>query len=244
MTEESATAFVCARRTSLSAQLVRVWVCAEAHSTVPSVTGVHIALVEPAEQKKANVCSATRKHVTAHAHCQRVYMHVWVLSCVLDGVHHELVIQLNLQLNHCWTCTHAEPNQARVNVPDERFKWLVDVYKPKVSSCSRCGHEVWRRVSTADRVLGQEMSQALVWRTGTDQPPCGNEWVPQLACHRYPPHFIWSSYITRVAHVAMYTSARISARISLACAMAAAERCECVPGDLGHCRPGEGRLQG
>ncbi len=28
-------------------------------------------------------------------------------------------------------CT-IEPNQARVNVPDDRFKWLVDVYKPKV----------------------------------------------------------------------------------------------------------------
>ena len=27
-------------------------------------------------------------------------------------------------------CTHAA-NNARVNVPDDRFRWLVDVYKPK-----------------------------------------------------------------------------------------------------------------
>ena len=27
-------------------------------------------------------------------------------------------------------CT-IEPNSARVNVPDERFKWLCDLYKPK-----------------------------------------------------------------------------------------------------------------
>jgi obg-like ATPase 1 len=35
----------------------------------------------------------------------------------------------------------AEPNQARVNVPDERFKWLCDLYKPK--SAVSAYLEIW-----------------------------------------------------------------------------------------------------
>uniref|UniRef100_A0A7S0R4X7 Obg-like ATPase 1 n=1 Tax=Chlamydomonas leiostraca TaxID=1034604 RepID=A0A7S0R4X7_9CHLO len=37
-------------------------------------------------------------------------------------------------------CT-IEPNQARVNVPDERFKWLCDLYKPK--SAVSAYLEIW-----------------------------------------------------------------------------------------------------
>lgn len=39
---------------------------------------------------------------------------------------------------HAQRLLHAEPNQARVNVPDERFDWLVsNLYKPKVRPGSR-----------------------------------------------------------------------------------------------------------
>lgn len=31
-------------------------------------------------------------------------------------------------------CT-IEPNEARVNVPDERFDWLCQLYKPKSEVC-------------------------------------------------------------------------------------------------------------
>lgn len=31
-------------------------------------------------------------------------------------------------------CT-IEPNEARVNVPDERFEWLCNLYKPKSEVC-------------------------------------------------------------------------------------------------------------
>lgn len=30
-------------------------------------------------------------------------------------------------------CSHAPMVQARVNIPDERFNWLVDLYKPKTT---------------------------------------------------------------------------------------------------------------
>ena len=32
-------------------------------------------------------------------------------------------------------CT-IEPNEARVNIPDERFEWLCQLYKPKSEVCS------------------------------------------------------------------------------------------------------------
>lgn len=31
-------------------------------------------------------------------------------------------------------CT-IEPNEARVNIPDERFEWLCQLYKPKSEVC-------------------------------------------------------------------------------------------------------------
>jgi len=32
-------------------------------------------------------------------------------------------------------CT-IEPNEARVNVPDERFEWLCQLFKPKSEVCN------------------------------------------------------------------------------------------------------------
>lgn len=44
-------------------------------------------------------------------------------------------------------CT-IEPNEARVNVPDERFEWLCQLYKPKSEVCTsylthECVHVTW-----------------------------------------------------------------------------------------------------
>lgn len=38
-------------------------------------------------------------------------------------------------------CT-IEPNEARVNIPDERFDWLCKLYKPKSEVC---GQRLWCR---------------------------------------------------------------------------------------------------
>ncbi|KAG6573408.1 Obg-like ATPase 1, partial [Cucurbita argyrosperma subsp. sororia] len=38
-------------------------------------------------------------------------------------------------------CT-IEPNEARVNVPDEQFEWLCNLYKPK-SECPSKDHKDW-----------------------------------------------------------------------------------------------------
>ncbi|KAL6761534.1 P-loop containing nucleoside triphosphate hydrolase protein [Haematococcus lacustris] len=50
------------------------------------------------------------------------------------------IAKLSIPAENFPFCT-IEPNQARVNVPDERFKWLCDLYKPK--SAVSAYLEIW-----------------------------------------------------------------------------------------------------
>jgi obg-like ATPase 1 len=52
-------------------------------------------------------------------------------------------------------CT-IDPNNARVNVPDSRFNWLVDTYKPK--SQVPAFLEVRRSIPIAERVFFRHTS--------------------------------------------------------------------------------------
>jgi obg-like ATPase 1 len=45
-----------------------------------------------------------------------------------------IVTKLAIPAENFPFCT-IEPNEARVNVPDERFDWLCQLYKPKSSVC-------------------------------------------------------------------------------------------------------------
>lgn len=42
-------------------------------------------------------------------------------------------------------CT-IEPNEARVNIPDERFEWLCQLFKPKSEVCSFNFQKLWFRL--------------------------------------------------------------------------------------------------